>query len=105
MPKTLSNDIATIIFLGISLAVEPCAAAYVAFLNKNKRSRLIMANPNIRPAFIIDEMRYRARMSEVFANCDILKISIEDLDWISPKNQLRDQTALDILKKGRNYCA
>ena len=88
-------------FLGrISLAVEPCAEAYVAFLNENKGSRLIMADSYIRPSFNTGKTRYRARMSAVFANCDIFKISIEDLDWISPKNKPRDKKALDILKQG-----
>ena len=36
-------------------------------------------------------------MSEVFANCGILKNSVEDLDWTSPKNQPRYKKALDIL--------
>ena len=38
-------------------------------------------------------------MSEVFANCGILKNSVEDLDWTSPKNQPRYKKALDILKQ------
>ena len=100
MAHTFSNDIEALFLQDISLMVGPCAAADIAFLNKKKGSRLIMADPNIRPAFISDEMRYRARVSEVFANCDIFKISIEDLDWISPKNKPRDKKALDILKQG-----
>ena len=59
-----------------------------------------MADPNIRPSFISDETRYRALMSAILANCDILKISIEDLDWISHKNQRRNKEALDIQKQG-----
>ena len=52
------------------------------------------------PVFIIDEIRYQAHMAEVIVNCEILKISIEDLDWISPKNQPRKRGALNALKQG-----
>ncbi len=100
MPQELSNEIDALFFGGISLAVEPCADAYVAFLDKNKASRLVMVDANIRRSFINDEPRYRARMAKVFANCDILKISDEDLQWISPTNQPRDKKALEILNQG-----
>ncbi len=38
-------------------------------------------------------------MSKVSAKCDILKITIEELDCICPKNQPRDKKALDNLKQ------
>ena len=52
-----------------------------------------MADPNVGRSFISDKMGNRALMSEISANCDFLKISIEDLDWISPKNQTCDKKA------------
>ena len=74
--------------------------ANVAFLNKNRGLRLIMGDANTRPAFISYQVRHHARMAEVFVNCDISKISIEDLDWISPRNQPCKKDALAILKQG-----
>lgn len=35
MAHTLSNVIETLFFEGVRLAVDPCAAVYIAFLNKN----------------------------------------------------------------------
>ncbi|WP_370229515.1 carbohydrate kinase [Cognatishimia sp.] len=70
-------------FGGISLACEPGAAAYAALCEAEAERRLIMIDPNIRPGFITDEAAYRARLSAMFANADIVKVSDEDLAWIT----------------------
>ena len=75
MPYTLSNDIEALFFGGMSLAIKPCAAAYVVFPNKNKELRLIMADPNLPPAVISNKIRYRSNIFEVSANCDILNFN------------------------------
>jgi fructokinase len=70
-------------FGGISLAVEPCAEAYVALADRMSRAgRLIMLDPNIRPGFIVDEDRYRARMERLLSLADVVKVSDEDLAWL-----------------------
>lgn len=70
-------------FGGISLAVEPCADAYLELARRVAASgRLVMCDPNIRPSFIADEARYRARMEALFAIADIVKASDEDLAWL-----------------------
>jgi fructokinase len=70
-------------FGGISLAVEPCAEAYVALADRMSRAgRLIMLDPNIRPGFIADEDRYRARMERLLSLADVVKVSDEDLAWL-----------------------
>ena len=99
-PQLLSKDIKALFFGGISLAVEPCAEAYAGVLRKNKGGRLVMLDPNIRPAFINDEARYRARIAEMISHCDIIKISDEDLSWISAKDHSRDKQVADILSRG-----
>lgn len=70
-------------FGGISLISEPCAEFYAALAEREAPHRVIMLDPNIRPGFIRDEARYRARLDRMMANADILKVSDEDLAWIA----------------------
>lgn len=70
-------------FGGISLVVEPCASAYEALMLREAPTRLTMIDPNIRPSFIKDEARYRARVMRMMAAADVVKTSDEDLEWIS----------------------
>jgi len=72
-----------IFFGGISLVVEPCAAAYQTLMLREAQTRVTMIDPNIRPSFITDETAYRTRLSSMFAVADIIKTSDEDLEWIT----------------------
>lgn len=69
-------------FGGISLAAEPCAGAYEALLAQ-RGDHLVMVDPNIRPSFISDPDRYRARLHRFLAAADIVKLSDEDLLWLT----------------------
>lgn len=72
-----------IFFGGISLVVEPCAAAYQALMQREAKTCVTMIDPNIRPGFITDEAAYRARLADMFKVADIIKTSDEDLAWIT----------------------
>ena len=78
-------------FGGISLAVEPCAATYATLLKREAASKVTMIDPNIRPTFIKDETAYRARLTAMLGDADIVKLSDEDLDWIDPDGETADK--------------
>ena len=80
LPDTAAD---AVFFGGISLVVEPCAAAYTALMAQVAPTAVTMIDPNIRPSFITDEAAYRARLTQMFARADIIKTSDEDLEWIS----------------------
>ncbi len=84
---------------GISLAVEPCAEAYEALCLKGGKHLPVMIDPNIRPDFIRDEDRYRARIERMIAAADIVKLSDEDLHWLEGAGDT-DQLAAKLLAKG-----
>lgn len=89
-----------IFFGGISLVVEPCAAAYQALMLREAPARVTMIDPNIRPSFITDEAAYRARLTSMFAVADIIKTSDEDLEWITggtDANGLFEGTSVKII--------
>jgi fructokinase len=83
----LPDDVSTLFFGGISLVVEPCAEAYRALALREAERRVVMIDPNIRPGFISDEAAYRARVSEMVAAADIVKISDEDMAWLAEKDE------------------
>lgn len=92
-------------FGGISLVVEPCGAAYEALMLREAARKLTMIDPNIRPSFITDEDRYRARLKAMLGHADIIKISDEDLAWYAGNDDpapLFDnaQTACVLLTRG-----
>lgn len=70
-------------FGGISLPVEPCGDTYAALATREAGDRLIMIDPNIRPSFIRDEASYRARLDRMLAVADVVKVSDEDLEWLT----------------------
>lgn len=94
---TLGDDIRAVFFGGISLAVEPCAEVYAALAERAAPDRLVMLDPNIRPGFITDAARFRARMARMLAVADVVKISDEDLGWLMGPGDIagRAQALLD----------
>jgi len=81
---SLPDSASCLYFGGISLISEPAADAYVAMAARDAPDKVIMVDPNIRPSFIVDEQRYRARLQELLAIADIIKVSDEDLAWLVP---------------------
>lgn len=92
--------VSALFFGGISLAVEPAAETYATLLEREKRDRVVMLDPNIREAFITDQERYRARLNRMMAQTDIIKVSDEDLDWLIPANMPSAEKAAMLMTRG-----
>lgn len=99
MPE-ISPDVTAMFFGGISLAVEPCAEAYAALAEQAGAGRVVMVDPNIRPTFIPDEPRFRARLDRILRVADIVKVSDEDLGWLVPGDMSVDDRVAAVLSKG-----
>ncbi|CAG0911865.1 unnamed protein product, partial [Cyprideis torosa] len=97
----MTDHINALFFGGISLVAEPGADAY-AQLCGQADDRLIMIDPNIRPAFITDEQRYRRRLNTMLTRADIVKMSDEDMEWLgtSPEALSAQGTALILITRG-----
>ncbi|QBX99731.1 carbohydrate kinase [Rhodophyticola sp. CCM32] len=98
LPQDLTG-VEALFFGGISLAVEPCADAYEALCLRAPEAQLIMIDPNIRPDFIADAERYRARLARMLAVADVVKLSDEDLIWLEGDGDLAS-LARGLLDKG-----
>lgn len=79
----ISDDVSAVFFGGISLAVTPCADTYRTLMEREALKRVTMIDPNIRPDFIKDEAAYRARLDAMLGVADIVKLSDEDLHWLT----------------------
>lgn len=95
----LPEEVDALFFGGISLAAEPCGTAYEAMHLLASPRRLTMIDPNIRPGFATDEAAYRRRLTQMISAADIVKLSHEDLHWLSGPGGV-ETLANDILSMG-----
>jgi fructokinase len=87
LPK-LGKDVEALHFGSISLIPEPGASTLEALMKREAKNRVICFDPNIRPTVIKKRREYLARVNRLVALCDILKISDEDVKWITGKDDL-----------------
>lgn len=99
---SLSAEVRALFFGGISLVSEPAADSFAALCTQQAGQRLIMIDPNIRPGFITDPARYRARLDSMLGAADIIKVSDEDMDWLdtTPQALMDAGTSLVLVTRG-----
>ncbi len=103
MPK-LTKSIKAILFGGICLVPEPSGGTYEALMKKASKKQVIIMDPNIRPPQIKDRKKHLARLNRMIAMLDILKISDEDVKWMTGSADLV-KAAKSFLKKGAKIVA
>lgn len=100
----LPSSVAALHFGSISLIPEPCGSTYETLLKRNAKSRVISIDPNIRPTVIKDRKKHLARLSRLIALADIVKVSDEDVAWMTGKKGIA-ATAKAWLKSGAKLVA
>jgi fructokinase len=103
LPK-LTKACAALHFGSISLIPEPCGSAYEALMTREHKTRVISLDPNIRPTLISDKRKHMARLTRLIPMADILKISDEDVHWMTGHHDLA-KAAKAWLKKGPKIVA
>ncbi len=75
---------AAVVSLGtLSLLLEPGASVYEAVLHREAAAgRLTVLDPNIRAALVPDAAAYRARFRSWLPSIGVLKLSVEDAEWL-----------------------
>jgi fructokinase len=68
----------------LGLVFEPTASALEAVIERLHGSALIAIDPNCRPHAIPDRDAYRERLDRVLAHTDLVKVSEEDAEYLSP---------------------
>lgn len=100
----LPGSVAALHFGSISLIPEPCGSTYETLLKRNAKSRVISLDPNIRPTVIKDRKKHLARLTRLIALSDIVKVSDEDVAWMTGKKGIA-ATAKAWLKSGAKVVA
>lgn len=68
----------------LGLVLEPLAAALEAVVARMAGRTMVVVDPNCRPWVIDAPELYRARLEHVMQMSDLVKVSEEDLAWLSP---------------------
>ena len=86
----LDDEVAAMLFGAVSLTSEPCGSAFEALMHREAERRVMMLDPNIRPACITDRDAYIARFRRMLAKADIVKLSDEDLAWFGEEGSAEE---------------
>ena len=85
-PK-LDAKVKALHFGSISLIPEPGGSTLEALMKHEAKSRVISLDPNIRPGQIKNRRAHLSRLSRMIAMADIVKISDEDVMWMTGRNE------------------
>jgi fructokinase len=83
----------------LRLTLEPVATALEAVVETVADDTLVAVDPNIRPWVIADPAAYRARLERILARSHVVKVSVEDLEWLAPEEEPA-RAARDLLAQG-----
>jgi fructokinase len=79
---------------GLALVAEPIATSIDRLIATDlPPAALLMIDPNCRPVVILDRQAYLARLSRILRRADVVKVSVEDLDYLSPGTPAPDAAA------------
>ena len=83
IPGELPEDVTAIHVGTLGLVLQPMAATLTELIRGGNHQRLVILDPNIRPALEADP-QYRHRLKWLIAQSTVLKASLEDLEWLYP---------------------
>lgn len=99
LPAALPGEVDALLVGGISLVPDPCGAAVEALVAREAPARVIYLDPNLRPFFIKDAPRHRARIMRLMRLATVVKLSLDDLDWLWPGRDPAEAAA-EVLSRG-----
>jgi fructokinase len=82
-PGPLPEDVRAVSFGTLSLVLEPGASVYEKVLRRESKRLLTALDPNIRAGLIRDPGAYRARFRSWLPDVGLLKVSVEDAQWLA----------------------
>lgn len=68
----------------LGLVLEPMASTLIDYLHALPAETLVMIDPNCRAGVIADRAAYVHRVDQACARADIVKVSIDDIEYLAP---------------------
>jgi fructokinase len=84
LPDKLARDVNALHVGTLGLVLEPMASTLTELIRREGGQRLVMLDPNIRPAALSNANEYRQRLDFLISRSTIVKASEEDLAWLFP---------------------
>ena len=88
----------------MSLATEPAASAFEALALREAERRLVMLDPNIRPAAVTDGPAYVARLERLLRRAHVVRLRHADAAWLFPGEPL-EAVVEALLERGARLVA
>jgi len=99
LPTSLGPDVDALHVGTLGLVLEPMATTIAGLVDREHDQRLVMVDPNIRPALLASTAGYRARLERVITQSTIVKASDADIAWLFPELD-RPTAARALLARG-----
>ena len=100
LPTTVDLSGAQALFTGgLGLGLDPIATTIEQLFTGAPTDCLTMLDINCRPATITDRPRYLARVERMLARADIVKVSDDDVEYLTPARAPLDAAA-EMLERG-----
>lgn len=100
LPAAIRLRAARVVHTGsIAAFLSPGAERITAFLQKTRTAAIVTFDPNIRPALVGSHEQALARVLEVAALSDVVKLSDEDAAWLWPGSSANEVIEL-LLRSG-----
>ena len=80
----LDPEVAALHVGTLSLATDPPAAAFEQLIERESTTRLVVVDPNIRPAACGDRDAYVRRFESWCDRAHVIKLSDDDVEWLYP---------------------
>lgn len=88
LPARLDGNVNALHVGTLGLMLEPMATTLFDLVERESAQRLVMIDPNVRPAQLEDPDAYRVRMKTLMSQSTIVKASDADVAWLFPGMEL-----------------
>lgn len=86
LPETWDAELKCLHIGSFSLAVEPFGSAVETLVGRLPTDRVLSLDPNVRPFLVRDRDRFLRRYLGLMGRVDLLKLSVEDMEWLHPRS-------------------